>query len=64
MIGSNEVTGYIYLELFVDRAIMTAPRGGDPSADIAEADLEAGVEVKQCLYVLWARTGVCSRAPR
>ena len=27
---SNEVTGYVYLELFVDRAIMTALRGGDP----------------------------------
>ena len=61
---SNEVTGYVYLELFVDRAIMTALRGGDPSADIAEADrLEAGVEDKQyASYVLWARAwaSLCS----
>ena len=35
---SNEITGPFYLELFVDRAVLTALRGGDPSADIAEAE--------------------------
>ncbi len=35
---SNEITGGFFLELFVDRAILTALRGGDPAADIAEAE--------------------------
>ena len=35
---ANEITGGFYLELFVDRAVLTALRGGDPSADIAEAE--------------------------
>ena len=35
---SNEITGGFYLELYVDRAIFTALRGGDPTADIAEGE--------------------------
>ncbi len=34
---ANEITLEIYLELFVDRAILTALRGGDATSDLAEA---------------------------
>jgi len=35
---ANEITGAFYLELFVDRAVLTALRGGDASGDLAEAE--------------------------
>jgi len=35
---ANEITGDFYLELYVDRAVLTALAGGDPSADLAEAE--------------------------
>ena len=35
---SNEITGSFYLELYADRAVLTALRGGDPTADLAEAE--------------------------
>jgi len=61
---SNAITGQFYLELFVDRAIMTALRGADPSEDIAEADrLLPGISDTQFVsYVHWARAwgSLCS----
>jgi hypothetical protein len=35
---ANEITGTFYLELYVDRAVLTALGGGDPSDDLAEAE--------------------------
>jgi len=35
---ANEITGAFYLELYVDRAILTSLRGGDPAADLAVAE--------------------------
>jgi tetratricopeptide (TPR) repeat protein len=54
---ANEITGSFYLELYVDRAVLTALTGGDPSADLAEAErLSAGVEDSQYVsYCHWAR---------
>ena len=34
----NEITGWFYTELFVDRAVLTALQGGDASADLLEAE--------------------------
>jgi class 3 adenylate cyclase len=34
----NEITGWFYTELFVDRAVLTALQGGDPTADLLEAE--------------------------
>jgi class 3 adenylate cyclase len=53
---SNEITGQFYLELFVDRAIVTALRGADPSEDIAEADrlLPGFSDTQFVSYVHWA----------
>ena len=35
---ANEITGDFYLELYVDRAVLTALQGGDASDDLAEAE--------------------------
>lgn len=35
---ANEITGDFYLELYVDRAVLTALGGGDASNDLAEAE--------------------------
>jgi class 3 adenylate cyclase len=35
---ANEITGPFYLELFVDRAVLAALRGADPSDDLTEAE--------------------------
>ena len=66
---SNDITGQFYLELFVDRAILTALRGADPSADIAEAErLLPGISDTQFTsYVHWARAwsfALCRAARR
>ena len=63
---SNEITGQFYLELFADRAIVTAVRGADPSADMAEADrLLPGISDPQyASYVHWARAWVSLCAGR
>jgi class 3 adenylate cyclase len=55
---SNEITGAFYLELYVDRAVLTALRGGDPSADIAEAErllVDFMGDPQYPSYVHWAR---------
>ncbi len=52
-----ESTVFAYLELYVDRAILSALRGADPSADIDDAERRvAGVSDNQfASYVHWAR---------
>ena len=35
---ASEITGAIFLELYVDRAMLTALAGGDPSADLVAAE--------------------------
>jgi class 3 adenylate cyclase len=54
---ANEITGEFYLELFVDRAVLTSLTGGDASADLAEAErLLPGMKDPQYTsYVHWAR---------
>jgi len=54
---SNEIDGQFYLELFVDRAIVTAVRGADPAADLADADrlLPGLSDTQYASYVHWAR---------
>jgi hypothetical protein len=53
---SIEITGQFFVELYVDRAIMTALRGADPSADIGEADrlLPGMTDLQFASYVQWA----------
>jgi hypothetical protein len=53
----KEMAAQFYLELFVDRAIFTALHGGDPSADIGEAEalLPGMSDVQYASYVHWAR---------
>ena len=55
---TTDVTVDVYLELFVDRAVMTTLTGGDASADLAAAErLLAGVTDPQYTsYVHWARS--------
>jgi hypothetical protein len=54
----NEITGGFYLELYVDRAVLTALTGGDPTADVAAAEellptMEG--DPQYASYVAWAR---------
>ena len=53
----NDATGPYYLEFYVDRAILTAVRGADPSPDVDEAErLLPGITDPQfASYVRWAR---------
>ncbi len=53
----NEITGAFYLELYVDRAVLTSLRGGDGSSDLAEAErLQPGLEDSQYdSYCHWGR---------
>jgi class 3 adenylate cyclase len=55
---ANEITGGFYLELFVDRAVLTSLHGGDPASDIAEAERmlpEFMGDPQYPSYVHWAR---------
>ncbi len=54
---ANEITGAFYLELYVDRGVVTALSGGDPSADLAEAErLVADVtDTQYASYCHWGR---------
>ncbi len=54
---ANEITGDFYLELYVDRAVLTALRGGDASEDLAEAErLLPGMKDPQyASYCHWGR---------
>jgi class 3 adenylate cyclase/tetratricopeptide (TPR) repeat protein len=54
---SMEISGNFALELYVDRAVLTALRGGDPTADISQAATMV-TEVKDQQYesyLHWAR---------
>ena len=53
---ANEITGAFYLELYVDRAILTALTGGDPSGDLAEAERLAP-EMKDSQYESYCHLG-------
>ncbi len=54
---ANEITGEFFLELFVDRAVLTALRGGDPSADLDEAErlLPGMADSQYASYCHWGR---------
>jgi tetratricopeptide (TPR) repeat protein len=55
---ANEITGGFYLELYVDRAVLTALRGGDPAPDLAEAERLLPTfsgDPQYPSYVHWAR---------
>jgi hypothetical protein len=54
---ANQITGSFYLELYVDRAVLTSLVGDDPAEDIAEAErLLPGMRDPQYTsYVHWAR---------
>ena len=51
-----EITGEFYLELYVDRAVLTALTGGDPTADLAEAErmLPGANDPQYTSYIHWA----------
>jgi len=53
---ANEITGGFYLELYVDRAVLTALSGGDPSADLAEAE-RLVVTLKDPQYISYCHWG-------
>jgi len=54
---ANEITGAFYLELYVDRAVLSALRGGDPESDLLEAEgLVGGIADPQYgSYCHWGR---------
>ena len=55
---ANEITGAFYLELYVDRAVLAALRGGDPADDLAEAERllpEFVNDPQYVAYVHWGR---------
>jgi class 3 adenylate cyclase len=63
---SMEISGNFALELYVDRAVLTALRGGDPAADIARAATMVA-EVKDLQYdsyLRWARAWAAMAAGR
>ena len=58
---ANEITGAFYLELYVDRAVLRALRGGDPADDLAEAERllpEFANDLQYPAYVHWGRAWV------
>ncbi|MEO8229035.1 MAG: adenylate/guanylate cyclase domain-containing protein [Chloroflexota bacterium] len=64
---SNEITGSFYLELYVDRAVLTALQGRDPSADLAEAErllVDFMGDPQYPSYVHWCRAWVALTAGR
>ena len=54
---ANEITGGFFVELFVDRAVLTALGGGDASSDLAEAErLVTTIKDPQYMsYCHWGR---------
>ena len=54
---ANETIGDFYLELYVDRAVMTALRGGDAAEDVAAAEglLPGTPDPQYTSYCHWAR---------
>ena len=62
----NEITGDFFLELYVDRAVLTALRGGDASDDLAEAErLVTKVQDTQYTsYCHWGRAWAAFAAGR
>jgi class 3 adenylate cyclase len=52
-----EITGAFFLELYVDRAVLAALRGGDPATDLAEAELMAPAlsDPQYISYCHWGR---------
>ncbi len=63
---TNEITGAFYLELYVDRAVLTSLRGGDPADDLAEAErLLPGMKDSQYTsYCHWGRAWAAFAAGR
>jgi hypothetical protein len=63
---ANEITGEFYLELYADRAVLTAMRGGDAASDLAEAErLLPGMSDSQYTsYYHWARAWAAFAAGR
>jgi len=55
---TDDATGALYLEFFVDRAVLTSLRGGDPAADLAEAErlLPGMSDPQYASYCHWGRT--------
>ncbi len=56
---ANEITGGFYLELYVDRAILTALTGGDPEPDLAAAERllpdHGGRPAVRVVHAAWGR---------
>jgi tetratricopeptide (TPR) repeat protein len=54
---ATEIAAEFYLELYVDRAVLSALSGGDPTSDIAEAErlLTRANDPQYTSYVHWAR---------
>jgi hypothetical protein len=63
---ANEITGDVFLELFVDRAVLRALRGEDPTADLAAAEqlLPKLVDPQFTSYRHWARSWAAFTAGR
>jgi len=63
---ANEITGEFYLELYVDRAVVTALRGGDASDDLGEAErlLPAMKDPQYTSYCHWGRAWTALVADR
>ena len=64
---ANEITGGFYLELYVDRAVLRALRGGDPSEDLVEADrllADFKEDPQYPSYVHWGRAWAAFAAGR
>jgi tetratricopeptide (TPR) repeat protein len=64
---TNDITGGFYLELFVDRSVITSLRGGDASSDIAEAErllADFQDDTQFPSYVHWARAWAALAAGR
>jgi len=63
---ANESIGEFYLELYVDRAVLTALRGGDATEDLAEAErlLSGTMDSQYTSYCHWARAWAAFTAGR
>ena len=64
---ANEITGAFYLELYADRAVLTALRGDDPSSDLADAErlvVDFMGDPQYPSYISWARAWAALSAGR
>ncbi len=63
---ANEITGEFFVELYVDRAVVRALRGEDPSADLAAAEqlLPKLTDSQYASYCHWARAWAAFGAGR